>query len=55
MIASGKTILVPGVYDVCRRDCAAAGAVFYATGGGIAQSRAYPIWGDQPGTDHRTS
>ena len=47
MIASGKTILVPGVYDgLSARIAQAAGAsLLYATGGGIARSTGIPDMG----------
>ena len=47
MIASSKTILVPGVYDgLSGRIAQAAGAsLLYATGGGIARSTGIPDMG----------
>ena len=47
MIASGKTMLVPGVYDgLSARIAQAAGAtLLYATGGGIARSTGIPDMG----------
>ena len=47
MISSGKTILVPGVYDglSARIAQAAEASLLYATGGGIARSTGIPDMG----------